>query len=301
MQEKINRLIAQERWTDLIKCGSDAVDPLLNALHQTLEEHRQLEKKLHSREIYNSNHFFPHSNYLKTFSESRTQQEKIITIISTLGKIGDIRAWNPLVNLSNPENYEWPNQQISDAIEEIESCLQELKQKRNLYCKNCFYKFVRYPQVSSFVCLLSHKRRLSNLIDEKPFIPLLHSGPFSICRKCKSNKNYIENVNKVILSLDEMDVPFSFEDGLLTVNWFSIKMPVDMTEIAISHCTNDDVAELIMKLKNDDDPHRKRMYKNMPVSISKDLDLSIAKHNLLKNTFANIKIVENNTINKAGG
>lgn len=305
MQENIDLLIDQGRWEDLTAQGSNAVVPLLNALHNAWEHHYQLEDELvllRSR-FDLSDHRWDnnHKRHYRVLLESLYYQEKITRIISTLGKIQDVRAWNPLVNLSNLESPKWPAQLIFEAVEEIESSFRELKRKRNIYCTNCFHKFVRYPQVSSLVCLLFHKKRLCNFSDEKWFIPLYHSGPFPVCRKCKGNTSYLENVNRVILLLDDMDAPFVFKQGILTVNWFGIKMPVDMHEIAINHCTNDDVTELVMKLKNDDDPLRKRLYKNIPVSLSKNLDLSMAKRNLLKNTFANIKIVESDTINRSGG
>lgn len=297
MQERINLLISQERWEDLIKIGSDAVDPLLYVLSKTLAEHRH-ENEVDSLTNKSSNH---DPDYWKTFWESRHRQDIIINIISTLGKIQDIRAWNPLIDLSNSEQYEWPNQQIFEAISTIESSLQELKLKQNLYCGNCFHKFVKIPQISTLIRLLFHKSRHCNLTDEKQFIPILNSCTFSICRNCKGNKNYIENVKKVVLLLDDMDEPYSFENGILNVNWFKIKLPIDMNEIAIINCTNEDIAELVMKLRSDDEFERKKTFKRIPVSISKHCDLSLAKLNLLKNTFTNVQIVENKTINKSGG
>jgi hypothetical protein len=300
MLENVDVLIDQGRWKDLIACGSDSVDPLLNALNKTLEQQHHLEDELvvlirtsDPSDYYNiENH--------KIISESIPLQEKIINIISALGKIQDVRAWNPLINLINMENYEWPNQLLFDAVKEIESSFQGLKQKQNIYCTKCFHKFVRYPQISLLVCLLTHKRRLCNLTEETWFIPLYHSGPFPVCRNCKGNTNYLEDVSRVTLLLGNMDAPFIFNRGTLTVNWFSVKKPVDMNEIVINDCTNDDITELVIKLKNDDDPCRKGQYKKIPVFLSENLDLSLAKRNLLKNTFANIKIVERDTIRSGG-
>jgi hypothetical protein len=126
------------------------------------------------------------------------------------------------------------------------------------------------------------------------------SSDVPVCRNCKSNKNYVDGVKKVVLLLDNMDQSYSFENGVLNVNWFKIKKPIDMNEILIITATNEDISELVMKVKNDDDAERKRKFKLLPVSVAKELGISQAKINLLKNTFGNVHVVEKDTINRIG-
>ena len=53
-------------------------------------------------------------------------------------------------------------------------------------------------------------------------------------------------------------------------------------------------------VKNDDDIERKKMYKDVPILIAKDLNISQAKINLLQNLFGNVHVVEKDTINRLG-
>jgi hypothetical protein len=101
----------------------------------------------------------------------------------------------------------------------------------------------------------------------------------------------------VVLLLDDMVESYKFENGILNINWFLVKRPIDMNEILIFNCSNEDIEELVMKLKNDDDNDRKKKLKLIPVSIVKNLEISQAKINLLRNTFGNVHVVENDTIN----
>ena len=60
------------------------------------------------------------------------------------------------------------------------------------------------------------------------------------------------------------------------------------------------MAQNTIAVKNDDDAERKRKIKLLPVSVAKELGISQAKINLLKNTFGNVHVVEKDTINRLG-
>lgn len=290
MKEKIDFLVAQERWNDLINIGSDAIDPLLDTLSKTLKEFRR-----HIIEV-DSNRQSAVSYYEDP--EYFYKHNLIIEIIETLGEIQDVRVWNPLLDLTIHEFSGWPNQLIFQANKKIDAHLAELKQKSNLFCKNCFHKFIKYPQPPTL--LHTPYTHYCNITDQKRSIPLLNSRIFNVCRNCKSNKNYLEDVKKVVLKLDKMGVPYRFENGILDVNWYGLKKPIDMNEISIIYATKEDIAELVMKLRNDDDSERRQGYKRIPVIISKDLTISQAQINLLKNTFGNVQVVKKDTINCLG-
>ena len=199
-------------------------------------------------------------------------------IITILGEIQDSRAREPL--LKNSRNSKSPViiKVVQEAIEKIDAHDNALKQKSNLYCVNCFSEFNK----------------------NKSLLNIFTSSNVPVCRNCKSNKNYVDGVKKVVLLLDKMDSSYTFENGILTINWFKIKRPIDMNEISIIDATNEDISELVMKVKNDDDAERKRKFKLLPVSVAKELGISQAKINLLKNTFGNVHVVEKDTINRLG-
>lgn len=199
-------------------------------------------------------------------------------IITVLGEIQDSRAREPL--LKNSRNSKSPViiKAVQEAIEKIDVHDNALKQKSNLYCVNCFSEFNK----------------------NKSLLNIFTSSNVPVCRNCKSNKNYVDGVKKVILLLDNMDSSYTFENGILNINWFKIKRPIDMNEISIIDATNEDISELVMKVKNDDDIERKRKFKLLPVSVAKELGISQAKINLLKNTFGNVHVVEKDTINRLG-
>lgn len=289
-KEKIFFFVTQGRWKDLIDLGSDAVEPLLDTLSKTLKEFRR-----HIIEV-DSNRQSGESYY--DDPEYLYKHNLIIEIIETLGEIQDVRAWNPLLDLTIHESSGWPNQLIFQANKKIDEHLTELKQKPNLFCKNCFHKFIKYPQPPSL--LHTPYTHYCNITDQKRSIPLLNSRIFKVCRNCKSNKNYLENVKKVVLKLDKMGNPYLFENGILVVNWYDLKKPIDMNEISIAYATNEDIAEFVMKLRNDDDSERRQEYKRVPVKISKELTISQAQINLLQNTFGNIQVVKKDTINSLG-
>jgi len=268
-EDKIYFLVANNQWNDLKQLGAEAVDPLLIFL----------------------------SRNLKGLDWSH-RSEVTKNIIKTLGDIQDVRAWNPLVDMINTEKSQWPNEQIFDAIKKIDERFNEQKQKSNLFCIRCFHRFLKYPQPPSLKN--SFHQHHCNITEPKISIPILNSRIFSVCRNCKSNKDYIENVKKVVLILEKMDKPYIFENGVLYLNWFHLKRPVDFDMIAILSATNEDVAELVMKLKNDEDIDRRKKYNRLPVYIAKELGISQAKINLLKKTFENVHTDEKNTITKLG-
>lgn len=202
-----------------------------------------------------------------------------IDIINTLGEIQDSRAIEPLLKISNASKSTLVKEATQEAIKKIELYNENMKQKLNLYCLNCYSNFIKNKQ---------------------PILHFLNSSLVPVCRNCKSNKNYLENVKKVVLFLDDMEDSYRFENGILNVNWFRVKRSIDMQEIAIIKGTNEDIAELVMKLKNDDDSERKKMYKHVPILIAKNLNISQAKINLLQNTFGNVHVVEKDTINRLG-
>jgi HEAT repeat protein len=200
-------------------------------------------------------------------------------IVEILGEIQDSRAIEPLLKISISSKSTLIREAAQEAIKKIELYNENIKQKSDLYCLNCYSNFIKNkPQILHF----------------------LNSSVDSVCRNCKSNKNYLENVKKVVLLLDDMDELHRFENGILNVNWFRVRRPIDMNEISIFNCTNDDIAELVMKLRNDSDFERKKKLKLIPVSIVKDLEISQAKINLLRNTFGNVQVVEKDTINRLG-
>lgn len=278
--EKVRFLIENDQCDDLIKLGSDAVYPLIELLSKDLEEIQ-----------------FQSGNDLVRLND------EINKILLILGKIQDVRAWNPLIDLAN---HKWqgtqgtihPNELIYKTISIIEEGINRQKQKSNLFCIRCFHRFLKYPQPPSLKN--SFHQHHCNITEPKISIPILNSRIFSVCRNCKSNKDYIENVNKVVLILEKMDKPYIFENGVLFLNWFHLKRPVDFDMIAILSATNEDVAELVMKLKNDEDIDRKKKYNRLPVYIAKELGISQAKINLLKKTFENVHAEEKNTITKLG-
>lgn len=199
-------------------------------------------------------------------------------IIKILGEIQDSRAKEPLLNTSRNSKSPVIDKAVQEAIKKIDSHNEDLKQKSNLYCLNCFSEFNK----------------------NKSILKIFASSDVPVCRNCKSNKNYVDGVKKVVLLLDNIDRSYSFENGVLNVNWFKIKRPIDMNEISIIDATNEDISELVMKVKNDDDAERKRKFKLLPVSVAKELGISQAKINLLKNTFGNVHVVEKDTINRLG-
>lgn len=199
-------------------------------------------------------------------------------IIDILGEIQDSRAKPSLLNISSTTRSNILRESAVDAIKKIDAYNENLKQKSNLYCLNCFSEFNK----------------------NKSILKIFVSSDVPVCRNCKSNKNYIEGVKKVVLLLDNMNRSYTFENGVLSVNWFKIRRPIDMNEISIIDATNEDISELVMKVKNDDDAERKRKFKILPVSVAKELGISLAKINLLKNTFGNVHVVEKDTINRVG-
>jgi HEAT repeat protein len=197
-------------------------------------------------------------------------------IIYILGEIQDSRAIEPLLKISNEAKSKVIKEAAQEAIKKIELYNENMKQKSDLYCLNCYSNFIKNKQ---------------------PILHFLNLSAVPICRNCKSNKKYLENVKKVVLLLDDMVESYKFENGILNINWFLVKRPIDMNEILIFNCSNEDIEELVMKLKNDDDNDRKKKLKLIPVSIVKNLEISQAKINLLRNTFGNVHVVENDTIN----
>ena len=190
-------------------------------------------------------------------------------LISALGEIRDARARDFLINIKETTVSDTVRKVALDAIKKIDQHSAALKQKSGLYCLHCYSHFTQNSSVLNFI-------RSS-------------TGP--ACRNCHSTRNYLENVDKVILSVGDMNESFKFNNNILSVNWFKMKRPFDMHEIEIMQGTNEDISELVMKFKNDDDNERKRTIKRIPVFIAKDLSISQAKINLLKNTFGVVKIV----------
>ncbi len=203
--------------------------------------------------------------------------EMINKIIFALGEIQDERAREFLIKIHENTKVDSTRNIVQEAINKIDLQSNNLKQKSKLYCLNCFSNFIKNKQI---------------------IIPFINSSTVPVCRNCKSNKNYLENVEKVVLLLDDMNVPYRFKNNILSVNWFDIKRPIDLHEIAIIKGTNEDIAELVMKFKNDNDAERKKTYKHIPILIEEDLNISQAKINLLQNTFGNVHVVEKDTINK---
>jgi HEAT repeat protein len=217
---------------------------------------------------------------LKKIEERNVDETEIKTnIIFALGEIRDARAGETLINIYDTTKSKTVKEAAQKALKKIDLQSNNLKQKSKLYCLNCFSNFIKSKQ---------------------PLLPFLNPPTVPICRNCKSNKNYLEEVNKVILLLNDMNEPYEFKNGVLSVNWFKIKKPIDMNEIAIVNGTNEDIAELVMKLRNDEDFERERKNKHIPVLIAKNLNISQAKINLLQNTFGNVHVVEKDTINKLG-
>lgn len=283
IEEKTIFLIANDRWDDLKKLGPAAVDPLIELLSNNLKEYR-LQNKDKSLNLSDDEHFALSNN--------------INAIINVLGEIQDVRAWNPLIDLANHEGPEWPNELIFKSIKKIEAGIIQQKQKSNLYCIGCFHKYQKYPQSPSITS--NYYQNYCNITDLKISIPIFNSRVFAVCRNCKSNKKYIEQVIRVELILENSEELYNFINGILSLNWFKIKRPVDFDIIFILSATNEDVSELIMKLKNDEDIERKKKYKSIPVFISKDLNISQAKINLLRKTFEIVQVVERNNMPKLG-
>jgi len=216
-------------------------------------------------------------NRLKKIEEKNFEAWEIKNkIIFVLGEIQDARARDILERIHETANSDSLKKISQEAIKKIDLHGNELKQKSKLYCLTCFSNFKK-----------------------QPIIPFINSS-IPACRNCKSTKNYLENVNKVVLLLDKMNNPYEFKNNILSVNWFKIKRPIDMHEISIVHATNEDISELVMKLKNDDDSERKKQFKQISVTVVRDLGISQAKINLLKNTFGNVHVVENDTVNRRG-
>jgi len=281
IEEKINFFIANDQWDDLKQMGPDAVDPLIKLLSNNLKEFRFQNK---------------HPSHSLSDDKWFTLSSNINAIINVLGEIQDVRAWNPLINLANHDGPEWPNELIFEAIKKIEMGIVEQKQKSNLYCIGCFHKYQKYPQSPSLASTFYQHH--CNITNPKTSIPILNSRVFAVCRNCKSNKNFIEQVIKVNLILGDSENFYNYGNGVLSLNWFKIKRPVDFDVIIILSATNEDVAELVMKLKNDEDIERKKKYKRIPVFISKDLNISQAKLNLLRKTFEIVQVVERTNIPK---
>ena len=190
-------------------------------------------------------------------------------LIFALGEIRDARAREILVQTQETAIFDSLRQGAQDAIKKIDEHSKTLKQKSKLYCLTCF----------------------SHYIQKTSFQKIFRSSAGPACRNCHSSRNYIENVDKVILFLGETDESYEFKDNILRVNWFKLKRPFDMHGIEILKGTNEDITELVMKFKNDDDAERKKMFKQIPVFIGTDLNISQAKINLLRNTFGNVKMV----------
>lgn len=216
---------------------------------------------------------------LKNPEENPSDLLFISYLCLALGEIQDIRSRDQLITIATTRKINMVKESANMAIRKIDEQLNNLKKKKNLYCLTCYSKFFK----------------------QKPSIlPVFSSAFFPTCRKCKGNKNYLENVKKIILFLANPNEPNQFKKNILHLNWFRIKKPLDMDEIAIISATNEDIAELVMKLMNDDDFERKKNYKHTPVFIAHDLTFSQVKINLLKNSFGNIQVVKRDTLNLSG-
>jgi len=221
----------------------------------------------------------PLINRIKSFDEKTLDEGGKNKLIFVLGEIQDARASNILEKILETTNSDSVKKTTQEAIKKIDLHSIALKQKSKLYCLNCYSNFIQKKQM---------------------VIPFINPSIIPACRNCKSTKNYLENVDKVVLSLNDMNEPYTFNNNVLSVNWFKIKKPIDMDGISIIHATNEDISELVMKLKNDEDHERKKRFKYIPVSVAKELGISQAKINLLKNTFGNVHVVEKDTINRLG-
>ena len=110
------------------------------------------------------------------------------------------------------------------------------------------------------------------------------------CRQCHRVSSAIEGVGKIVMVIDRsMTEPYALSSGVLLVNWLVHKETFDFEEVLIRNADDAGIEELAMKVRNDPDTKRRKLYRSVPVYMSPAVHLSQAKLNLLKDTFGRIQ------------
>jgi hypothetical protein len=185
--------------------------------------------------------------------------------VESLGKIGDSRVIEPLINALEDEAYR-VRREAKDALQNIH--IRTLTDDFNFICDKCFLRYKKHKA--------SYKYNIF----------FVETIDYSACPGCHSDSYFFVGIKKVVLLVDHNFGEVPMKDGeTLIVNWFKRKEPFDYDEIWIKAAENFEVEELVMKLRNDMDNERRKRLPDTSVYISPNLKLSQAKMNLLKDNF----------------
>lgn len=256
-------LIVKEEWEKLPSLGKPAVAPLINALKDG--------DYLVRRNATEALGKIGNAQAVELLIDVLMDKDYFVrrNAAGALGNIGDARAVEPLVSFYverlNSGNKDKEKKDAKEVLEKIRSKIPI--ENRNFFCNKCYCRVERYEAI----------------------IPTVINFNYYACRNCHGNFHLLEGIEKIILLFDHsFGEAYVRDKGTFTVNWFKRKEPVDFDEIWIKDADDFDVEELVMKLRNDPDNKRRKRLSQIPVYLSPGLELSLAKINLLKDTFKNI-------------
>jgi hypothetical protein len=110
-----------------------------------------------------------------------------------------------------------------------------------------------------------------------------------VCRICGSMSR-LEKIQKIVALLDHSDKITSMRSGVLIVNWLKYHTLFDFDEVRIEDADDFEVEEFTIKARNDTDATRRNRQRTIPVYLSPNLGLTLAKINLLKDTFGKVQV-----------
>jgi HEAT repeat protein len=193
-----------------------------------------------------------------------------------LADFGDARAIEPLVHTDS--------EHATEGLIKIQNRI--TAKNRHYFCENCLTRAVLHtPNLS-----------LPRYIGKNPYLLIQFMFAYTksavnkgyyVCKKCRSNLFFIEGVEKIVLRLSrDMETVSEREGPCMVINWFKRKGELcDYDEIRVMDGNDYDIEELVIKLSNDRDGERKQRMRYIPLYLDKDLTLSQAKLNMLKDHF----------------
>ncbi len=185
--------------------------------------------------------------------------------IELLGEIKDTKALPRLINITDSPTFLhsttcYPH--LESTLQKIRSSM--LKKDNHLLCGICFLRYKEY--------------RLKCKSYEN-----FH---FFACRKCGSDAFRIPGAHKIILAMDNnLKETGTIKGDTVYVDWRKFKQPFDLDELHIKDASETELEELVMLLNNDMDGKRRRGMKKKKLFLAEDIQLSLAKQNLLKDNF----------------
>ncbi len=140
----------------------------------------------------------------------------------------------------------------------------------NLVCPNCIVYFwkhkIKVPQSEEMVT-------------------------FYGCRECFQSRHYVEwsKDKHIVAVLDrEMDERDFIKNGIWYVNYFKLKTLFDFNLVELLKASDEEVERFCIQIGNDRDLYRKKRYKNIICTISRNCNLQVETLNMVPSLFKEV-------------